>query len=163
MAELDIAAFSREIINAVKAGRVTDRRQLQNLKLKLCRAYRFRDVPSNSDILANIGPEDIRLFTPLLVKKPTRTISGVAVVAVMSSPHDCPHGRCSFCPGGVQNDSPQSYTGKEPAARRADRNRFDPWMQVTDRITQLTEIGHKTDKIDMIVMGGTFTSRDPRY
>lgn len=163
MAEPDIVAFSREIIDAVKTGRVSDRDQLQNLKLKLCKAYGFGDVPPNSDILANVEPGERKLLTPFLVKKPTRTISGVAVVAVMTSPHDCPHGRCSFCPGGVQNDSPQSYTGKEPAARRAGRNRFDPWMQVTDRVTQLTEIGHKTDKIDLIIMGGTFTSREPEY
>lgn len=163
MAERDIAGLSREIIGAVKAGRITDRDQLQNLKLKLCSSYGLDDVPPNSDILANVSEEDRRLMTPFLVKKPTRTISGVAVVAVMTSPHDCPHGRCAFCPGGVQNDSPQSYTGKEPAARRAARNMFDPWMQVTDRVTQLTEIGHRTDKIDLIVMGGTFTSRDPEY
>ena len=161
--EPDIVSFSREMIDAVKTGRVTDRDQLQNLKLKLCKAYGFGDVPPNSEILANVLPEERKLLTPFLVKKPTRTISGVAVVAVMTSPHDCPHGRCSFCPGGVQNDSPQSYTGKEPAARRAGRNRFDPWMQVTDRVTQLTEIGHKTDKIDLIIMGGTFTSREPDY
>lgn len=163
MDESDIVAFSREIIDAVKTGRVVDRDQLQNLKLKLCKAYGLGEVPPNSDILANVDPEDRKLLTPFLLKKPTRTISGVAVVAVMTSPHDCPHGRCAFCPGGVQNDSPQSYTGKEPAARRAGRNKFDPWMQVTDRVTQLTEIGHKTDKIDLIIMGGTFTSRDPEY
>lgn len=158
-----IADLSEELIGAVKNGTVKDRDELQNFKLKLCKKYGLTDVPPNSDILANVLPEDRRLLTPFLVKKPTRTISGVAVVAVMSSPHDCPHGRCAFCPGGVQNNSPQSYTGKEPAARRAGRNMFDPWMQVNDRITQLTEIGHKTDKIDLIVMGGTFTSRDPEY
>lgn len=158
-----IADLSEELIGAVKQGTVRNRDELQNFKLKLCKKYGLTDVPPNSDILANVLPEDRRLLTPFLVKKPTRTISGVAVVAVMSSPHDCPHGRCAFCPGGVQNNSPQSYTGKEPAARRAGRNMFDPWMQVNDRITQLTEIGHKTDKIDMIVMGGTFTSRDPEY
>lgn len=163
MADRDTAGLSREIIEAVKSGAVADRDQLQNLKLKLCRKYGFDEVPPNSDILANVAEEDLRLLTPFLVKKPTRTISGVAVVAVMTSPHDCPHGRCAFCPGGVQNDSPQSYTGKEPAARRAARNRFDPWSQVNDRITQLAEIGHKTDKIDLIIMGGTFTSREPEY
>ncbi len=163
MAEPDVAAFSKEIIDAVKGGRVADRDQLQNLKLKLCKRHGLEEVPPNSDILANVDPEDRALLTPFLVKKPTRTISGVAVVAVMTSPHDCPHGRCSFCPGGVSNQSPQSYTGKEPAARRAGRNGYDPWRQVTDRVTQLTEIGHRTDKIDLIIMGGTFTSRDPEY
>lgn len=163
MADGGVSALAREIIDAVKSGAVRDRDQLQNLKLKLCKKYGLDDVPPNSDILAEVAPEDRRLLTPFLIKKPTRTISGVAVVAVMTSPHDCPHGRCAFCPGGVQNGSPQSYTGKEPAARRAGRNSFDPWSQVTDRVTQLSEIGHKTDKIDLIIMGGTFTSRDPEY
>ncbi|AMK13161.1 histone acetyltransferase ELP3 family [methanogenic archaeon mixed culture ISO4-G1] len=158
-----IASLSEEIIDAVKCQRVKDRAELQNLKIKLCRKYGLQRVPMNSEILANVLPEDRKLLTPFLIKKPMRTMSGVAVVAVMTSPFDCPHGKCAYCPGGVANNSPQSYTGKEPAARRADRNDFDPYRQVMDRITQLTEIGHETDKIDLIIMGGTFTCRDPEY
>ena len=145
-----IVSLSHELIDAVKTGRVRDRDELQNLKLKLCKKYRLEAVPPNSDILANVDPSDVKVLTPFLIKKPMRTMSGVAVVAVMTSPFDCPHGKCAYCPGGVQNGSPQSYTGKEPAARRAGRNEFDPYRQVLDRITQLTEIGHKTDKIDRI-------------
>lgn len=163
MAEEATRSLSLDLIDAVKSGRVKDRDQLQNLKLKLCKKYGLVTVPPNSDVLANVAPEDVKLLTPFLVKKPMRTASGVAVVAVMTSPFDCPHGKCAYCPGGVQNGSPQSYTGKEPAARRAGRNNFDPYSQVMDRIVQLTEIGHKTDKIDLIIMGGTFTSRDPEY
>ena len=158
-----IASLSEEIIDAVKCQRVKDRAELQNLKIRLCRKYGLQRVPMNSEILANVLPEDRKLLTPFLIKKPMRTMSGVAVVAVMTSPFDCPHGKCAYCPGGVANNSPQSYTGKEPAARRADRNDFDPYRQVMDRITQLTEIGHETDKIDLIIMGGTFTCRDPEY
>jgi elongator complex protein 3 len=158
-----IVALSGEIIDAVKTNRVTDRMQLQNLKLKLCKKYDLEQVPMNSEILANVKEEDRKLLTPFLIKKPMRTMSGVAVVAVMTSPFDCPHGRCAYCPGGVANNSPQSYTGKEPAARRAGRNNFDPYRQVMDRITQLTDIGHQTDKIDLIIMGGTFTCRDEAY
>ena len=163
MVDQRIRNLAHDIIDAVKSGRVYDRDQLQNLKLKLCKRYGLPGVPPNSDILAEVAEEDRRMLTPFLIKKPMRTMSGVAVVAVMTSPYDCPHGKCSYCPGGVQNGSPQSYTGKEPAARRADRNGFDPWSQVNDRIVQLTEIGHKTDKIDLIIMGGTFTCRDPEY
>ena len=144
MVDQRIRNLAHDIIDAVKSGRVRDRDQLQNLKLKLCKKYGLPGVPPNSDILAEVVEEDRRLLTPYLIKKPMRTMSGVAVVAVMTSPYDCPHGKCSYCPGGVQNGSPQSYTGKEPAARRADRNGFDPWSQVNDRIVQLTEIGHKT-------------------
>jgi len=158
-----IVSLSKELIDAVKSGRVTDRDGLQNLKLKLCKKYGLRTVPMNSEVLANVSPEDRKLLTPFLIKKPMRTMSGVAVVAVMTSPFDCPHGKCAYCPGGVANNSPQSYTGKEPAARRAARNEFDPYSQVMDRITQLTDIGHETDKIDLIIMGGTFTCRDPEY
>ena len=163
MADPAVRELALELIDAVKTGRVRDRNQLQNLKLKLCKKYRLDTVPPNSEVLAVVEPEDTKLLTPFLIKKPMRTMSGVAVVAVMTSPFDCPHGKCAYCPGGVQNGSPQSYTGKEPAARRAARNEFDPFRQVTDRITQLTEIGHKTDKIDLIIMGGTFTSRDYDY
>ena len=158
-----VRLLSVDLIRAVKDGTVRNRDELQNLKLKLCKRYGLATVPPNSDVLANVAPEDVKLLTPFLIKKPMRTMSGVAVVAVMTSPYDCPHGKCSYCPGGVQNGSPQSYTGKEPAARRAGRNGFDPYDQVSDRINQLTEIGHKTDKIDLIIMGGTFTCRDPEY
>lgn len=158
-----IVALSEEIIDAVKTGKVRDRDELQNLKLKLSKKYNLGQVPRSSDILANVAEEDRELLLPFLIKKPMRTMSGVAVVAVMSSPFDCPHGKCAYCPGGVANNSPQSYTGKEPAARRAGRNDFDPYKQVSDRINQLTDIGHLTDKIDLIIMGGTFTCRDTEY
>ncbi len=158
-----IASLSEEIIDAVKCQTVKDRDELQNLKIRLCKKYDLGRVPMNSEILANVKAEDRKLLTPFLIKKPMRTMSGVAVVAVMTSPYDCPHGKCAYCPGGVANNSPQSYTGKEPAARRAGRNDFDPYKQVMDRITQLTDIGHQTDKIDLIIMGGTFTCRDPEY
>jgi elongator complex protein 3 len=158
-----VSMFNQRIIDAVKDGSIKDRRDLQNYKLKLCNAENCERIPPNSEILADVSPEDRKLLEPFLIKKPMRTSSGVAVVAVMTSPHPCPHGKCSYCPGGVENDSPQSYTGKEPAARRAERNMFDPYEQVTDRIEQLTAIGHKTDKIDLIIMGGTFTSRDSDY
>ncbi|MDD7423835.1 MAG: tRNA uridine(34) 5-carboxymethylaminomethyl modification radical SAM/GNAT enzyme Elp3 [Candidatus Methanomethylophilaceae archaeon] len=155
--------FAREVIDGILSGAIRSREELQTVKLKMSHRYRLEAVPLNSAILAHVRPEEREVVEPFLVKKPVRTISGVAVVAVMTSPHPCPHGKCMFCPGGVENDSPQSYTGKEPAARRAARNEFDPWKQVSDRIKQLEEIGHRTDKIDLIIMGGTFTCRDPEY
>ncbi|MFA6709944.1 MAG: tRNA uridine(34) 5-carboxymethylaminomethyl modification radical SAM/GNAT enzyme Elp3 [Candidatus Methanomethylophilaceae archaeon] len=155
--------FSRCVIDMILDGRITDRERLQRIKIQLCGRYGLRDVPKNSEILSFVRPEERKKVVPFLIKKPVRTLSGVSVVAVMTSPYPCPHGKCTYCPGGVENDSPQSYTGKEPAARRAARNEFDPFRQVQDRIQQLEAIGHKTDKIDLIVMGGTFTSRDPGY
>ncbi|MCL2786107.1 MAG: tRNA uridine(34) 5-carboxymethylaminomethyl modification radical SAM/GNAT enzyme Elp3 [Methanomassiliicoccaceae archaeon] len=151
----------RRVIDGIKSGEIGNRNELQKHKVRLAGEYGLNAVPSNSEILAAAEDHEMRVVLPLLRRKPVRTVSGVAVVAVMTSPHPCPHGKCSYCPGGV--DSPQSYTGKEPAARRAMRNEFDPFRQVTDRITQLEAIGHGTDKIDLIIMGGTFTSRDPEY
>ena len=155
--------LARDLIEAFRSGRVADRDSLQELKLRLCKEYSLDSVPPNSLVLSYAEGDVREAMLPLLVKKPSRTASGVAAVAVMTSPHDCPHGRCAFCPGGAANGSAQSYTGKEPAARRAARNGFDPWRQVADRVRQLEEIGHRTDKIDLIIMGGTFTSRDPEY
>jgi len=155
--------LNRCVIEMIKSGRVRSKDELQRLKVKLAGEHGLQAVPSNSEILADARNDEMKAIVPLLQRKPVRTVSGVAVVAVMTSPHPCPHGKCTYCPGGVENGSPQSYTGKEPAARRALRNEFDPFRQVSDRITQLEAIGHKTDKIDLIIMGGTFTSRDPEY
>jgi len=158
-----IRELSQRLISAVKDGTIEDREELQRKKIELCGELGLKNVPQNSSILKEVEPNDRRVLEPLLIKKPMRTMSGVAVVAVMTSPHPCPHGKCAYCPGGVESGTPQSYTGKEPAARRAERNRFDPFLQVKDRIDQLTAIGHKTDKIDLIIMGGTFTSREREY
>ncbi len=153
----------RKIADGILDGTLADRDAIQAEKIRLCGEVRAARMPSNSEILALIPQDSRDRVLGLLIKKPMRTASGVAVVAVMTSPHSCPHGKCVYCPGGVENDSPQSYTGKEPAARRAARNDFDPHRQVTDRIEQLEAIGHRTDKIDLIIMGGTFTSRDAEY
>jgi elongator complex protein 3 len=76
----------------------------------------------------------------------------------MTPPHPCPHGTCIFCPGGPRFGTPQSYTGTEPAARRAAAHRFDPYEQTVVRLEQLRRTGHATDKIDLIVLGGTFSA-----
>ena len=65
-----IVSLSHELIDAVKTGRVRDRDELQNLKLKLCKKYRLDTVPPNSDILANVDPSDVKVLTPFLIKKP---------------------------------------------------------------------------------------------
>ena len=95
-----------------------------------------------------------------------RSQSGVSVVAVMTKPTRCPHGKCIYCPGGVDSffgSVPQSYTGKEPATRRAIRNRFDPYLQIFNRLEQYIASGHLPEKIELIVMGGTFTALKKQY
>lgn len=160
-------SFYTDVINTILSERISSKGEIHKLKIKLCKKYGFSHIPSNSEMIPHIpsslSEEDKAFVVKALRKKPMRTISGVAVVAVMTSPAECPHGRCIPCPGGPLNDSPQSYTGFEPAAMRGALNTFDPFDQVTARIKQLEAIGHPVDKIDLIIMGGTFTARDPFY
>ena len=138
-------------------------RDPEALKKEFSRRYRWDALPLNTTIIA-YAPEELRDdVSRILRKKPSRTISGVAPVAVMTSPAPCPHGTCDFCPGGVGNNTPQSYTGREPAAMRASDNDYDPGAQVRARLAQYSAGGHPTDKVDLIIMGGTFTARPGEY
>ncbi len=97
------------------------------------------------------------------VKKPVRMISGVTVVAVMANPYPCPHGKCIYCPGGVDVGTPQSYLRDSPAVMRALQYNFDPYEQVRGRLLQYKAMGHKPSKVELIVMGGTFPAMPRSY
>lgn len=92
--------------------------------------------------------------------KPTRTISGVAPVTVLTKPFPCP-GKCIFCPTDVR--MPKSYLSSEPGAQRAARNRFDPYLQTYNRLLAFQNTGHNTDKIELIILGGTWSYYPPQY
>lgn len=155
--------YHQHLIGLLLSGEISDKDELQRRKVKLSAEYGLPGVPKNSETLALVPKDRLPEVLEVLRRKPVRTLSGVAVVAVMTSPAPCPHGKCTYCPGGVENNSPQSYTGKEPAARRAADNEFDPHRQALSRLEQLSAIGHHTDKVDLIIMGGTFTSRPVEY
>lgn len=154
----------RAIVEAVLSGEISTDADLEAGKKALARECGLSSLPSNADILAQAGPEE-RDRLKMLVRKPTRTLSGVAVIAAMTSPARCPHGVCVPCPGGAAREvqSPQSYTGREPAAMRAAQHAYDPYDQVAARLHQLQEIGHPLDKAELIIMGGTMTSRPLGY
>lgn len=158
-------SFYQEIIELILTKDIHTKDELHKIKIKLCKKYNLRTIPRDSEILARLPPDRFEngWVHSLLRKKSTRTLSGVSVIAAMTSPETCPHGRCTPCPGGPQQHTPQSYTGFEPAAMRACFNNFDPFLQVQSRIEQLHAIGHLTDKVDLIIMGGTFTARHPEY
>lgn len=162
----EVKAALREIVDAVISGEIADEKDLDRWKRKIGREFGLSGIPKNAEILAE-ADEGERVRLKLLVRKPTRTLSGVAVVAAMTSPAPCPHGVCVPCPGGVGRreggPTPQSYTGREPAAMRAIQHGYDPYLQVRSRLRQLEEIGHPVDKVDLIVMGGTITSRPLGY
>ncbi len=94
-------------------------------------------------------------------KKPVRSVSGVTPLTVVLKPRKCDHGTCIYCPGGEH--VPQSYTDKSPAIMRALALKFDPKEQVLNRLKVLTKMGHPTDKIEIIVLGGTFLQYELDY
>ncbi len=155
--------LAREIIEEILAGGIKDRKGLMRRKAQLAERYGLRKVPRNSDILAYAAEDEYDAVLWLLQKKPTRTLSGVAIIAAMTKPHECPHGKCIYCPGGVEIEVPQSYTGKEPAARRAIIHNYNPYEQVHARLKQLDSIGHPIDKCELILMGGTLPSQPYEY
>jgi elongator complex protein 3 len=95
------------------------------------------------------------------IKKPVRTISGVTPLTVVLKPRKCNHGTCIYCPGG--DFVPQSYTEKSPAIMRALTLAFDPYRQVKYRLDMFKSMGHPTDKIELIILGGTFLQYDLDY
>jgi elongator complex protein 3 len=154
----------REIIQSLLELAHPTKQNLDYLKLKIARKYRLGKVPSNAEIIQHLKTEESPKLLPVLRRKVVRTISGVTVVAVMTKPSPCPQDlACAYCPGGPTSGSPQSYTGHEPAALRGAQNEYSPFAQVRSRIDQLEAIGHKVDKIELIIMGGTFPSTPAEY
>ena len=148
----------------IVAGEI-DRDDLESEKLSVCSEFSSPKVPKNTDILQHAPPDQREDVKEVVRRKPVRTASGVSPVAIMTSPHMCPHGKCLYCPGGPASefDSSQSYTGHEPAAARGEQNDYDPYGQVTLRLEQLRHIGHPVDKVELILMGGTMTARSHDY
>jgi elongator complex protein 3 len=154
----------REVINDLLRIQSPSGSDVNRFKLKVAAKYCLEKMPSNSEIISVLKKEEKNKLLPLLKRKVTRTISGVTVVAVMTKPYPCPQSApCAYCPGGPAFGVPQSYTGFEPAAMRGLQNEFDPYRQVKGRMEQLKAIGHSVDKIELIVMGGTFPATPMEY
>ncbi|MFB6294221.1 MAG: tRNA uridine(34) 5-carboxymethylaminomethyl modification radical SAM/GNAT enzyme Elp3, partial [Candidatus Nanohaloarchaea archaeon] len=145
--------LARDIIEQVKDGEITSEEELQAVKREVARTTDLEKVPSNAAILQYAEEDEVPAVRDVLGRKPTRTISGVATIAVMWMWDDfsCPYD-CIYCPQGEHDDTtaPKSYTGKEPSARRAIDNAYDPYDQVQARLEQLQRIGHPTDKSEVI-------------
>lgn len=107
-----------------------------------------------------ITPDLERELLRVIRIKPRRTASGVATITVITKPWPC-SGDCVFCPSDLR--MPKSYLHDEPACARAEQNRFDPYLQVSSRLTALSQMGHATDKIELIVLGGTWTDYPEDY
>jgi elongator complex protein 3 len=160
------SAINRFVVSfsdALMSGRITDKHSLLAEKRRICAYLGLTDVPKNGEILSVLDKKYITKFAGILKSKPVRTLSGVTVVALMTKPFDCPHGVCLFCPGGTKFNTPQSYTGFEPAARRAKMNNYDPYEQIQARLKHYVFMGYEPQKIEVIVIGGTFTTLPKIY
>lgn len=154
----------REIIQLLLDISSPTKKDLDQIKMSIAKKYNLHKVPSNAEIIKHLQPSERIILLPILKRKVVRTISGVTVIAVMTKPTPCPQEEsCAYCPGGPVNGVPQSYTGHEPAALRGIQNEYNPHAQVKTRIDQLEAIGHKVDKIELIIMGGTFPSTPTEY
>ncbi len=160
-----IKRISREIIDYLINNPETPREKITNIKGRIGKKYKYTRVIKNATILDYATLKEKNKITQILKRRKTRTLSGVSVIAIMTKPLPCP-GTCIYCPG--QDSQPgdkvaQSYTGREPAAMRSIHSNYDPYLQVQSRINDLEAIGHTIDKIELIIMGGTYLSADPKY
>lgn len=158
------SSFFEELIDTLKKRELSNH-EIHHIKMEFCKKHGRQKVPTNIEILLHAQPEDLPMLRHLQTK-PTRSLSGVAPLAVMSRPERCPHGVCTYCPGGpksVFGDVPQSYTGAEPSTMRSARAGYDSYVVVFNRLEQFVVLGHVCDKVDVIIQGGTFPAMDKTY
>lgn len=151
-------AVSRELIEFLIEHPETKKIKLTAIKCKICKKHGFINVIKDSVVRSYATPEELENLDLILRRRLTRTLSGVTIVAVMTKPYECP-GNCIFCPGPDSQPGKkvaQSYTGREPAAMRSAMYDYDAYQQTLHRLMDLQAIGHHVDKIELIIMGGTF-------
>ena len=165
--EIDISKYEtplKNIINRVAALEKPTDEEVQRVFRKYPKddsgLFRKSDITKAVEVLSemrkiNLSNVEISNLSRNLRMKDTRTISGVTPITVLTKPFPCP-GKCIFCPNDVR--MPKSYLSDEPGAQRATRNKFDPYAQTYNRLLAYKAMGHSTDKIELIILGGTWTS-----
>jgi elongator complex protein 3 len=155
----------KAIVELLKA-KIETRNDLMMAKRRIAKKYGIKML-LNSEVLkynqdqAKKGYKEASLdLQRILRKRSIRTMSGIAPVAVLTMPYPCP-GKCAYCP--TEKDVPQSYLSNEPAVMRAIRCKFNPYVQVKDRLRALVANGHEPTKIELIVIGGTWSYLPTEY
>src|SRR3989338_469296 len=155
-----------KIVQGLVKARVKNRANFVNVKRQLSNQQK-NSPPLNSDLLKiyknllkNKKTKEDKTLERLLRKREIRTLSGVAVVTVITKPYPCP-GDCAYCPG--EPEMPKSYLSNEPAVMRAVLTKFDPYRQVTVRLRALQNNGHETDKVELIILGGSWSAYPKKY
>ena len=154
------------IIKSLLKAKIKTQLDLVRAKKRLANQHQI-NAPLNSDLLRVYKKLVARkIIHPnqnlekLLLKRGIRTLSGVAVITVLTKPYPCP-GQCIYCP--TESDMPKSYLKNEPAAARAYLTKFDPFKQVKVRLEALKTNGHATDKIELIVLVGSWSAYPKSY
>lgn len=150
-----------KLINALKQSKDFNSKTYHKLVKKFPKTK--SDIFSKSEIIAGIrqfAKKDKDTLIKKIVMKPTRTLSGVVPVTLLTKPWPCP-GQCIFCPDDVK--MPKSYLSAEPGAQRALNNKFDPYHQVASRLNTYYANGHPTNKVELIVLGGTWSTYQEDY
>ena len=140
--------------------------ELFNYKRKLSSEFKIHLLPNVEilkiyrQLLKNKKVKRNTLLENILRRRAIRSLSGVSVIAVLTKPYSCP-GKCSYCP--EEKEMPKSYLSNEPAVMRAILCDFDPYKQVKTRLNALKITGHPTNKIELIIMGGTWSYLPSKY
>ena len=156
----------RGLIDEILDKQPSGYREVLKIRDKYAKKYRPGRVPSFIQLILMAKKDEKKELAKMLKTKPVRESSGVNVVAVMAKPAKCEHGTCMYCPGGLASefgDTPQSYTGKEPASMRAGRNMYSPYLQIFNRLEQYLLLGNYPGKVELIIMGGTFNATSIDY
>ena len=153
------------LINAHNSGIDSSTHSTEREKLIPKRAILpyFLQVKQKNDVLWqswNVTSELEERFIRSVRMKPRRTASGVATITVITRPHTC-SSNCIYCPCDLR--MPKSYLANEPACQRAELTFFDPYVQVAARLQALHQMGHSTDKVELIVLGGTWSDYPESY
>ncbi len=148
----------RELITSPpKSAKALEKRKCEFAAREKINLFQNRDLIVQAKALGMVLPDAIAI---LLQKRSVRTISGVSPIGVLTKAYPCP-GKCVYCP--TEERMPKSYLKNQPAAARAFRNKFHPYDQVKNRILALEQSGHPTSKLEIIVMGGTWSFLPQRY
>ncbi|MFZ2390321.1 MAG: tRNA uridine(34) 5-carboxymethylaminomethyl modification radical SAM/GNAT enzyme Elp3 [Minisyncoccales bacterium] len=154
------------IIKELLKLKAKTQKDLSSAKRKISKEYRI-SCPSNISLLQSyhnlVLKKSIKKsgqLEELLKTRPVRSLSGIVNVSVLTKPYECP-GKCLYCPS--ETDIPKSYLSGEPAVERAKKLDFDPYLQTKKRIEVLDMSGHNTDKIELRMIGGTWSFYDLKY
>jgi len=158
--------FGNKIIKELIRSNIKSRNDLDSFKREIAKKYKI-SCPSNvalfrayHRLVKKKSIKSEKTIENLLRKRPVRSLSGIVNVSVLTKPYPCP-GECIYCPS--QRGIPKSYLKDEPAVQRAVLCNFDPYLQVRARLKSLEKTGHPIDKIELRIIGGTWSYYPKNY